>query len=307
MSAFEIIDNLNKINYIFNQKNKDKYDDYELVEEKYNEIVKQIFKSPSYEDKKKYGHWIKAFQEINKDILNYIIKKYNINKDFIDNFYMKSCCDVESYHASNNYIYLFIKDDFGDLLINKYTMAHFIILIEIVENILKANFKWYKKALESEIPNLVDLECFDIFKHGMETLAGIMDFIFIKHFNIHRRFRKNYVIRRIDCMTDYDFEDRTQYKDSWVEYNNYNGNLLYTFSDFCSDNCLPWSEYYDYAVLYDGKHKKRIIDNDYLEYYETVKTTYFEHPIFYEFNINDNELVDDKENSDSETDNDKKC
>ena len=53
MSAFEIIDNLNKINYIFNQKNKDKYDDYELVEKKYDEIVKQIFKSPSYEDKKK--------------------------------------------------------------------------------------------------------------------------------------------------------------------------------------------------------------------------------------------------------------
>lgn len=52
MSAFEIIDNLNKINYIFNQKNKDKYDDYELVEKKYDEIVKQIFKSPSYEDKK---------------------------------------------------------------------------------------------------------------------------------------------------------------------------------------------------------------------------------------------------------------
>ena len=52
MSAFEIIVNLNKINYIFNQKNKDKYDDYELVEKKYDEIVKQIFKSPSYEDKK---------------------------------------------------------------------------------------------------------------------------------------------------------------------------------------------------------------------------------------------------------------
>ena len=306
MSAFEIIDNLNKINYIFDQTNKDKYDDYELIEEKYNEIVKQIFKSPSYKDEKKYGHKIKAFQETNKDVLNYIIKKYNINKDFIDNFYMDSYCDVETYNASNEYIYLFIKDDFGDLLINKYTMAHFIILIEIVENILKANFKWYKKALESEVPNLVDLECFDIFKHGIETLAGIMDFIFIKHFNIHRRFRKNYLIRRIDRMTDYDFEDRTQKRDSWVEYD-HDGQLHYTFSDFCFDNCLPWSEYYDYAILHDGRYKKRIIEDYYLEYYESVKTTYFESPIFYECNINENELTDDKENSDSETDDKKEC
>ena len=49
MSAFKLINNLDKIDYKFHEENRNgkKYSEFELIDEKYIEIVNQIFRSPS--------------------------------------------------------------------------------------------------------------------------------------------------------------------------------------------------------------------------------------------------------------------
>lgn len=287
MSVFEIIDNLDKLDYKFNKEKYTSYEynDIDLVSYKYDEIVDQIFKKPSYEEShinNCYNYKL-AFQEKNKEVLEYIIKKYNINKEFIDKFYNKFYEEAEKFDVNYDYIYLFIKHSFGDLLINKYTMARFTILVKIVEKILKANFKWYNDALSGS-NDLNKVISFNTSK-SENILTEIIDYIFTKHFNWNRIFRKYYVFKRIEDVTDYDFEDQTQYRDCFKEYDD-NGYLTYTFPDYCSDNCLPWSRYIDYVGLNEEETKKAFIDYNYLKYYESVEDFFDEH-IYYECNIID--------------------
>ena len=226
MSDFELIDNLDKIDYKFHEENRNgkKYSEFELIDEKYVEFVNQIFRSPSKLFAEQYDDCYQlAFQEYNREILNHIIKKYKINKEFIDKFYEEILDSCEKFNAKNHYIYLFLRNSFGDLLINKYTMAFFTVLVEIVENILKTNLKWYNEIvnidgmefIESKvvdfkiIKNLNKLMTFDMYLgDNPTTLTDVIDFIFIKHFNWNKYFRKYYVARRIEEVTDFVFKDK---------------------------------------------------------------------------------------------------
>ena len=301
MSAFEIIDNLDNLDYKFDKEKYIgyEYDDYDIINNKYSEIEDQIFKPLSFKESyvnNRYNYKL-AFQKKNKDVLEYIIKKYNINKEFVDEFYNEFIDAAEKFNTCYDYVYLIIKNSFGDLLINKYTMAEFTISTEIVENILKANFKWYNSVI-SGAGGLRNVECFDIFKHSPSKLSEIIDFIFIRHLNWHRYFRKYYIFRRIEEMCDFEFEDQTQEKDFVMDYDR-QGHLQNTFSEYCDENCLPWTWYNNYVDLDEDKTKKGFIDDDYLEFYKSVKNL-FDNPIYYECNIIDIGLQN--EESDNEDD-----
>lgn len=292
MSAFEIIDNIDSLDYKIDREKYIEYDfnDYNMIHAKYGEIYDQIFKIPYNKDEEKYGSHCKALQEINKDVLEYIVKKYNINKEFIDKFYSEIHEYSEISHINNDYIYIFIKNSlFGDLLINKYTMARFIISVKIVENILKANFDWYNKAINNndDDNSFYKLITFDMFNiHEPSILAGIIDFIFIKHFYRIRYFRQNYVIRRIQAMSSYKFEDQTLCRDDEKEYDDH-GQLIDSFKIYCYEQCQPWISYEDYIDLNEEKTKEKFIKYDYLSCYESTTEDLFFNPIFYECNIVD--------------------
>ncbi len=244
--------------------------------------------------------YTKAFQEINKEILDYIVEKYEINREFINNFYEDFQSLGETYHITYDYIYLFIKDSFGDLLINKYTMAKFIILSEIVENILEANFEWYVSTINCGIIHMNKIIGFDIFNYDFNELTSVIDFLFIKNFNRYESFRKYYLFRRIEQLTDYKFIDQSHYIESLDDYKSCNEKSFYSFY---RDNCIPWMQYYEYYELDEDETKERFIDDDYLGYYELIKTTRKE-PLFYECNIVDIDKSDDKINDELDSDSD---
>ena len=78
MSAFEIIDNLDNLDYKFDKEKYIgyEYDDYDIINNKYSEIEDQIFKSLSFKESYVNNHYNYklAFQKKNKDVLEYIIK-----------------------------------------------------------------------------------------------------------------------------------------------------------------------------------------------------------------------------------------
>ena len=313
MSAIEIIDNLDRINYMFNDEKEDiiEYDhEYlDLIKEKYYSIKNQIFREPTEEEIEKYKHnnkyhkaYLKAFQEINKEILGYIVKKYSIDKYFIDEFYNDISDDWNCSKASNEYIYLFIKDSFGDLLINKYTMAKFTVLSEIVRNIIEKNLYWYSKAKNDDFISLNKIISFETLDcQYKDELLNLIDYTLIRDFHDCRPFRKYYVARRIEQMTDYDFKDQTQCNDYYHDHYKYANICIddYTFTDYCGDNDGLWSLYNDYAHL-DKEEAKESFDVDfYLDSYKTTKTTSNE-PIFYECNIFDDDDDENSEDKDEE-------
>ncbi len=303
MSAIEIIDNLETLNYKFEEEKNTEYklDDYQKVSNKYREIVNKIFKSPSDEEVDNYYYrnnytaaYLKAFQETNKEILNYIIEKYEINREFINEFYEDLQVCSETFNITYDYIYLFIKDSFGDLLINKYTMAKFTVLSRIVENILRTNFEWYKSTVNCGIIYMDEILGFSIFKYDFSELTNIIDFLFIRHFNRYNPFRKYYVARRIEQMTNYDFADLTQYMDSLHDYESCYENSFYTFY---SENSDPWIQYNEYYELNEEEATERFIEDEYLDSYRSIKTIRNE-PIFYECNIIDILSDDESDNED---------
>lgn len=311
MSAFEIIDNLDNLDYKFDKEKYIgyEYDDYDIINNKYSEIEDQIFKSLSFKESyvnNRYNYKL-AFQKKNKDVLEYIIKKYNINKEFIDKFYIEFIKASEKFNISYDYIYLFLKNSFGDLLINKYTMARFTILVKIIENILKANFKWYKSACNlttSVTCNIYEITTFDIFKYYPNVFSDIIDFIFIKRFNQFRNFRKYYLLRRIEELNKIYFEDQTQDKVYESEYKGISL-LKITFSEYCNIKCLPWIKYKEYINLDEEETKKRFIKDKYLDYYKSIKDNFYDN-IYYECNIvnvpNDN--LDNLDSKDNDSDDD---
>lgn len=295
--------NFYKIDYKFNKEIKDKYigyGDYGLLKIKFEEIAKKIFKFPEIiinEDEyipyeKHHNNYIKEFQTLNKDVLEYIIKKYNINKKFIDHFYKNihnnfNVDGMNSTKASNNYVYIFIKDYYSDILINKYTMAKFTVFYKIVEHILRANFRWYNIALKYPICYKKTLISFNVNEDGPDELSSVVDFIFTQHFHKYDEFRKLYIPMRIEEMKIYYFVDITQEKDDFKEYDKY-GCLKYTFSDFCKKHCLPWINYIRYIDLDENKTKKRFETDNYLNYYKLLMHSTFENVhINYECNILD--------------------
>lgn len=299
MSVFEIIDNIDNLDYKFKEEKHTDYehDDYQKISDKYHEIVNKIFKTPSDKEIYKYYYednytaaYLEAFQETNKEILNYIIKKYEINREFINEFYEDFQVCSETFNITYDYIYLFIKDSFGDLLINKYTMAKFTILSRIVENIFKANFEWYVSTINCGIIYMNEILFFNMFKYDSSELTNIIDFLFIRHFNRYPQFRKYYVTKRIEQTTDYDFVDLTQYTESLHDYKSCYENSFYAFY---RDICDPWMQYYEYYKLDDEETKDRFINDDYLEYYKSTRTTKDE-PIFFECNIINIGLSDDE-------------
>ena len=318
MSAFEFIDNLDefdndsfiksdkeeldkmdickhkynfyKIDYKIGEDIRDKhhdYGDYGLLELKFEELAKKIFKFPKrlrgegvpYE--KYHNNYLKKFQLVNKDILEYIIKKYNINKKYIDDFYKDihnnfNKDGLNGTKASNEYVYIFIKDYYGDILINKYTMAKFVVFSKIVDHIMRANFRWYNIAMNYPLCYIKTMISFNVDEDGPDELSSIIDFIFIKHFHKHDAFRKLYIPLRIEEMKLYYFVDPTQEKDDFHEYDE-NGHLKYTFPDFCKEHCLPWMHYIDYLDLDEKETKKRFKKDNYLDYYKTLKHSLFKY------------------------------
>lgn len=99
-------------------------------------------------------------------------------------------------------------------------------------------------------------------------------------------------------MCNFEFEDQTQEKDFVMDYDR-EGHLQNTFSEYCDESCLPWTWYNNYVDLDEEKTKKGFIDDDYLEFYKSVKNL-FDNPIYYECNIIDIDLQN--EESDNEDD-----